>query len=65
MSWHDILNPFRSRRLQKHERPIKTDQRKWTRDQIYEAVTEILMDELVLDRDEVTPDASLVDDLGV
>jgi len=61
MPWFNSLNPYASPRA---DLAPPRERRTWTRDEINETVTDVLMDALGVDRDEVHPEASLVRDLG-
>jgi len=54
---------FRKRRPDKHVAP-RVPNRKWTREEIFETVAEVLVDALGVERYEVTEDARLMKDLG-
>lgn len=67
MSWNGGINPYESPRpIEEKNKRAKSrpPRRKWTSKEIYETVVEVLVDALDVDPEEVTPEASLVRDLG-
>ena len=65
MPWFGDENPYESPQEPEPRKLIVPYQgRRWAREEIYETVVDILVDALGVEPDEVTPEATLVEDLG-